>query len=140
MKTKEQKEKFIQLRAEGNSFDKISDILKISKPTLISWNNELQREINNLEYLKYQTILEKFKLVKLKRIEFLSKQIDKINEAIEKKSFEDISIKELVLLRSELNSELLKEIVNKKFQTGVYKPEEYHIPGLSDVETTFDLE
>ena len=46
MKTKDQKEKFIQLRAEGNSFDKISDILNISKPTLINWNIDFSKEID----------------------------------------------------------------------------------------------
>jgi len=86
MKTKDEKEKFIELRASGLSFDKISEILKISKPVLISWNVEFKKEINNLEYFRYQAILEQYKLIQEKRIEFLSEQLNKINDAISKKN------------------------------------------------------
>jgi len=121
MKTKEQKEKFIELRAEGNSFDKISEMLSISKPTLINWNIEFKKEIDNLEYLKYQSILEQFKLVKQKRIEFLSEHINKINEAINKKSYEDLTIKDLILIRKEFNFELLRETNENQYYTGIFE-------------------
>ncbi len=38
-----EKEKFIQLRAKGLSFDKISKELNISKPPLLKWNEELMK-------------------------------------------------------------------------------------------------
>ena len=57
MKTKDEKEKFIELRASGLSFDKIASMLNISKPVLISWSVEFQKEIKNLEYFRYQAIL-----------------------------------------------------------------------------------
>lgn len=124
MKTKDQKEKFIQLRAEGNSFDKISDILNISKPTLINWNIEFSKEIDNLEYLKYQSILEQHKLVKQKRIEFLSEHLEKINDALSKKTYEDLSIKDLILIRKELSSEIFRETNNNKYYTGFFENED----------------
>ncbi|MBK8552798.1 MAG: hypothetical protein IPL53_17745 [Ignavibacteria bacterium] len=113
MKTNEQKEKFVQLRAEGNSFDKISDMLNISKPTLINWNVEFKKEIDNLEYLKYQSILEQYKLIKQKRIEFLSEHLSKINEAINNKNYEDLSIKDLIMIRKNLISELMRDTKTK---------------------------
>ncbi len=124
MKTKDQKEKFIQLRAEGNSFDKISDILNISKPTLINWNIDFSKEIDNLEYLKYQSILEQHKLVKQKRIEFLSEHLEKINDALSKKTYEDLSIKDLILIRKELSSEIFRETNNNKYYTGFFENED----------------
>lgn len=124
MKTKDQKEKFIQLRAEGNSFDKISDILNISKPTLIKWNIEFIKKIDNLEYLKYQSILEQHKLVKQKRIEFLSEHLEKINEALSNKTYEDLSIKDLILIRKELSSEIYRETNNNQYYTGIYETED----------------
>lgn len=123
MKTKDQKEKFILLRAEGNSFDKISDILNISKPTLINWNIEFEKEIDNLEYLKYQSILEQHKLVKQKRIEFLSEHLEKINEALSNKPYEDLSIKDLILIRKELSSEIFRETNNNIYYTGLFETE-----------------
>lgn len=119
MKSKDEKEKFIELRASGLSFDKISEMLKISKPVLISWSVEFQKEIKNLEYFRYQAILEQYKLIQEKRIEFLSIQLNKINDAINTKSYEDASLKELILIRRELNSELLLETKDKNYLTGV---------------------
>lgn len=129
MKTKSEKEKFIQLRAEGNSFDKISGILNISKPTLINWNIEFKKEIDNLEYLKYQSILEQHKLIKQKRIEFLSEHLYKINEAINNKSYEDLPIRDLILIRKEFNLELMKETNENQYYSGIY-----------ETESSFDLE
>ena len=119
MKSNNEKEKFIELRASGLSFDKISEMLKISKPVLISWNVEFKKEINNLEYLRYQAILEQYKLIQEKRIEFLSIQLNKVNDAISKKNFEDSSLKELISIRKDLNIELLFEIKDKNYLTGI---------------------
>lgn len=119
MKSKDEKEKFIELRASGLSFDKISEMLKISKPVLISWSVEFQKEIKNLEYFRYQAILEQYKLIQEKRIEFLSIQLNKVNDAISKKNFEDASLKELISIRKDLNSELLFETKDKNYLTGV---------------------
>ena len=52
MKDTAQKEKFIQLRAKGLSFDKISKEINTSKPTLLKWSEELEGEIANLAYLE----------------------------------------------------------------------------------------
>ena len=46
MKDSSVKEKFIQLRAKGLSFDKIAKQIKISKPTLLKWSEEFEKEIN----------------------------------------------------------------------------------------------
>ena len=119
MKTKDEKEKFIELRASGLSFDKISEMLKISKPVLISWSVEFKKEISNLEYFRYQAILEQYKLIQEKRIEFLSIQLSKINDAINKKNYEDASLKELISIRKDLNIELLFETKDKNYLTGV---------------------
>ena len=45
MTNNEEREKFIELRAEGLNFDKIAKELKRSKQTLINWNKELGGEI-----------------------------------------------------------------------------------------------
>ena len=119
MKTKDQKETFIQLRAEGNSFDTISKKTGISKPTLIKWNVEFKKVIENLEYFKYQCILEQYKLTQQKRIEFLSEEINRLNEAIKNKNYEDMNLKELIMIRKELSNELILETKDKNYLTEV---------------------
>ena len=50
----EKKDKFIELRAEGNYFDKIAELLDVSKPTLIKQQREFESEISNLKFLRSQ--------------------------------------------------------------------------------------
>ena len=47
METTELKERFIDLRAKGWSFDKIAKETGKAKQTLIDWSKELQDEIAN---------------------------------------------------------------------------------------------
>jgi transposase len=42
------RERFMELRAKGHSFDKISEELKVSKPTLIQWRKDLEKQIAKL--------------------------------------------------------------------------------------------
>ena len=48
MKDQKLKEEFLVLRAQGLSFQKIARRLKVSKQTLIKWNNEFRYEISNI--------------------------------------------------------------------------------------------
>jgi len=48
MKENEEKQKFIELRAEGLSYDKISKEIAVSKPTLMKWEKEFSQEIKEL--------------------------------------------------------------------------------------------
>ncbi len=47
MKKQEVKEKFQQLRAEGISYEKISKMIKVSKPALIEWGKEFKKRSTN---------------------------------------------------------------------------------------------
>lgn len=49
MKDQETKERFVELRAKGWSFDRIARELKVSKQTLINWSRELALQIGNLK-------------------------------------------------------------------------------------------
>lgn len=60
MKDLQCKEKFIQLRAQGLSFDKISKETGISKPTLIKWNQEYSKEVSNLIFFYSENLIEEF--------------------------------------------------------------------------------
>ena len=57
MKNHDNKEKFIELRALGLSFDKISLEIGVSKPTLIKWNRECSKEVANLMYFNFEKLI-----------------------------------------------------------------------------------
>jgi len=76
MKEQETIDKFLQLRAEGKSFDKIVKLLNVSKPTLIKWGNNYLGEIAKLKEIRYEQILEKYKLTQEDRLIRLAKELN----------------------------------------------------------------
>jgi len=54
----ETKNQFIKLRAQGWSFARISAQLRVSKPTLLAWNRELQSQLRSPRALELQALQE----------------------------------------------------------------------------------
>ena len=131
----ELKEKFIELRAGGVSFDNIAKELKKSKTTLIKWQQELNQEINNLQYSEIQNLLEKYQITKKRKLEFYSKQLKKVYEALEKKDYDNISVKELNDLREKIENRLSNEKENIRYFTGeTISTNQFELSSLIDTE------
>lgn len=62
MELLETKERFIELRAKGWSFDKIAKEIGKAKQTLIDWSKELQDEIANRKALELEALYETYYL------------------------------------------------------------------------------
>jgi transcriptional regulator with XRE-family HTH domain len=83
VKTTEQKEKFVELRAKNWSYKKIAKQLGISKPTLIKWSKELNQKIANMKAIELEAIQEKYYMQKKQKIEIYGQQLEKIKEELE---------------------------------------------------------
>ena len=118
MKEKENKEKFIELRAQGYSYEKISRQIKISKPTLIKWQSDLNKEISELEDLNYQNIIDEHKLSKSFRIKKLSAMLEKVLKEMERRDLTKVGIKDLIRLKIILETDLNLETINEGSNTG----------------------
>lgn len=118
MKDAEQKEKFIEWRAKGISYDEIAKRLKKSKTTLINWNRELNKEISNVSFYMADAIIEKYKLTKHAKLEYLSEQIYKIKEVLKEKDYKNLSVRELLSLLEKYENDLQNEFRNIIFYTG----------------------
>lgn len=99
-------EQFIELRAMGVSFAKISEQLKISKPTLIQWGKDFELDIRNLRTIEQEALREKYLITKEKRIEMLGESLDKVKQELAKRDFSEIPTEKLFAL----NIKLLQEI------------------------------
>lgn len=60
MKTAEDRERFVELRAAGLSYAKIAEALAVSKPTLVSWAKEMQVELANARAMRADETLQKY--------------------------------------------------------------------------------
>ncbi len=124
MKTQNEKKRFIELRAKGLSYDKISKELEISKPTLIKWNDELKNEIANLRYFEFESIIAEYSLSKRNRLESFSIILSKALEELKERSFDEISVKDLVNIVFQMNQKIQSEVGNLKFHTKEYDIDE----------------
>ena len=95
MKDQETRERFIELRAKGLSFDKISKELRMSKQTLINWSKKLQEEIANLKAIELEILQEKYYLSREKRIKLFGEKLKTLKDELDKRNLEELSTKEL---------------------------------------------
>jgi transposase len=98
----ETKDQFVELRAKGNSYDKIAKMLGVSKSTLLSWSKELSMEIDNERSVALDAIYEKHKLAKQHQMEMLGMQLCKVREELEKRDLSDVSTDKLVAMQLKL--------------------------------------
>lgn len=118
MKDIKLKEKFIDLRARGLSFDKISKEIGVSKPTLIKWSQEYSSEVANLLYLNTESLLEEYRLLKKFRIEGLVKSLHKALNELERRDFEKVKTSDLLTMVFALENKLKGELSGIKYHTG----------------------
>ncbi|MGG0487412.1 hypothetical protein ABEY65_29120 [Priestia aryabhattai] len=115
MKENDKKHHFIELRAQGFSFDKIANKLGIAKSTLIQWSKEFETEIANLKAIEMEALFEKYFMSKKARIELFGEQIIGIKKELEKRDFSDIPSEKLVDLLLKYISQLKEDETKMDF-------------------------
>ena len=97
---------FIILRADGVTFDKIATTLKTSKSTLIKWSRLYQNEINDIQFESMVKIKEEYEHTKINKYKILLEQLQKVDDAILQKDLKEASLKELFLIKSNIDNQL----------------------------------
>ena len=110
MKSTETKSKFIELRAQGLSYNKISKQLKVSKTTLVSWAKELKYDIENATQFEKDILIEKYKMAQNQRLESLFKMFEKLNTELENRPLNKLSTEKLVNLTQQTYLLINKEL------------------------------
>lgn len=116
METNEKKEKFIQLRAKGYSFDKIAKKLQMSKQTLIDWNKELEEEISNFKAMELELLYEKYYLTREQRIQTFGQMLSRLKDEIDIRKLSEIPTDKLLELFLKYNEKVKEELIEPKFQ------------------------
>jgi len=117
METIEQKERFIEMRAKGYSFDRIAKELGKAKQTLIDWSKELQEEIANLKALELEALYEKYYLLKETRLQTFGEMLNKIKKEVERRDLKDVPTDKLLDLLLKYNAMVKEETVEPLFKS-----------------------
>ena len=117
MELTETKQKFIELRAQGLSFDKIAKELGKSKQTLIDWSRDLSGEIANLKAIQLEEMYETFYLTKENRLQTLGTMLSKIKEEVDNRNLSEVSTEKLLDLLLKYNSKVAEELVEPIYRS-----------------------
>ena len=111
------KQRFIELRAKGLSFDKIAKELKKSKPTLIDWSREFKEEIANLKALELEALQEEHYLSIKARLQSQAIIYNKLREEAESRDFSEIPTDKLLDLLFKQEKRLHDEHIEPQFRS-----------------------
>lgn len=104
-KDTEIKERFIELRAKGKSYEMISKELGVSKRTLIMWSRKFEFEIWNLKQTEIESLLDQYLLSKEKKLEMFKELLEKVKKNFLERDLNDLDTEklfELILKLSDL--------------------------------------
>ena len=111
------KEKFIELRAKGWSFDKIAKELGKAKQTLIDWSKELKEEISYIKALELEALYESYYIQKETRLKNLSIILSKLKEEVENRDLSDIPTDKLLDIYLKYNNYIKEEIIEPTYKS-----------------------
>ena len=117
METINVKERFIELRAQGYSFDKIAKELGKAKQTLIDWSRELQEEIANRKALELEALYERFYLLKEHRLKSFGETLSKLQKEIEGRNLSDVPTDKLLDLQLKYLAFIRDEYTEPQFRS-----------------------
>jgi transposase len=107
--------RFIFLRSQGWSFNRIQAELNVSKPTLIKWGCQHQFEIANLRATETEALAESVFRQRHERWEVLARQLKRLEEEIEKRDLEEIPASRLHAIAAALRAEIKQETGQVRF-------------------------
>ena len=109
------KQQFVELRAKGKSFAKISDELEVSKTTLIDWSKGLEDDIQNLKAVEMEAFREQYKISRQHSIKLYGEQLESIREELSNRKLNDIPTEKLIDLLFKFSDTISKEDVQPVF-------------------------
>ena len=113
MKSVEEKQKFVELRAKGLSFERIAEEIKVSKPTLIKWNAELYGEVQEAQFYEQENLLENYKLMRKQRFEFYCKLLSAALAELESRAaagkLQEVPTEKLLNMAEQLEKRIQQE-------------------------------
>ncbi len=108
MYSENQKNEFALLRAEGQSFNSISQKLNVPIRTLFRWAKDMSGDIRDMKLAAYESVTDSLKASVNKRIQSLIIALNHIDKNLNRLGFRYIDAVTLMKMKINIHNELLK--------------------------------
>lgn len=94
------KARFIELRAQGWSYQRIAKDLKVAKQTVIDWGHELRGEVNSLRAVELEALRERYGLLQEHRVKTFGETLAAIRAELATRKLEELETDKLLELQA----------------------------------------
>jgi hypothetical protein len=121
-------QRFIELRAEGQTFARIATELNVSKPTLIAWSRKHQFQIQNLKAVEMEALAGRWLATVTERVNALGEQLQRIEGELAQRDVTQLTTAQLYTLARALRHEIARSTGPVQFTSPVSElpNDEYH--------------
>lgn len=116
VKDLETKERFLELRANGMSYEKISQELQVSKQTLVTWSKDLTTAIANLRSIRLEALIERYCAAKEHRLKVFGDALSRIHNELTTRDLSQVSTDRLIDLALKVGASLRNEEADVVFK------------------------
>jgi len=95
-KDNDTKNRFIELRGNGLSFDKIVKDIGVSKGTLLKWDKELKQEISEVRFIELESMIQKYGVLRTERVKSYGEMLEKYRKELTQRDLSDVSTNKLL--------------------------------------------
>lgn len=107
--TVKKQERFITLRAGGDSYRTIAKKLRVSRGLLTKWEGELSEHISEAKRDRLETVYKEFGMLKESRIRSLGERLKRIEAELDKRDLSDVPSDKLLDLSLKYRATLREE-------------------------------
>lgn len=99
-------ERFIELRAQGWTYARLTSELNVSKPTLIAWSRKHQFQIQNLKAIELEALAGKWLNSTAEHTKALGQQLGKVERELAQRDIAPLSTPQLFALARSLRRQI----------------------------------
>ncbi len=115
MHTIDTRHRFIELRAQGWSLARIATEIGVSKPTLIQWQRQFEREITDLKSVELEALQEKVLASHEEELSRLASHLSRVETILARRNLEVLSTEYLFCMAGALRSQIRRQRVVPQF-------------------------
>jgi len=95
-KDNQTKNRFIELRGQGLSFDRIVEEIGVSKGTLLKWEKELKQEISEVRFIELESMIQKYGVLRSERVKSYGEMLEKYRKELSIRDLSDVTTNKLL--------------------------------------------